>query len=413
MSSNVALSDVLEIRKRAIDPREHPDSTFFYYSMPAFDESGEPQVVTGGSIDSGKFRVDPGDILISKLNPRIKRVWKVDNDGSLPSICSTEFVDVVPRNPEDRDFVFHLLGSESVYRELRRVAEGTTNSHVRFRPGFLEQISTRGLPIRDSWSRIAEILSTVDEAIEHTEALIAKTQQIKTGLMHDLFTRGVTPDGRLRPQRDQAPELYKQSPLGWIPREWEAMCLGDAAADMRYGTSAPSQDEPIGIPVLRIPNIVPGTLDLSDLKFQEPSPEDLKRFTAIPGDILVVRTNGNPSILGTCAVVGEDVGTVLFASYLIRIRTDRRILLPRFVSEFFQTRPARSFIESRAATSAGNFNINTTSLRVMPIPRIELNEQDQILCRVNHFETNAKFATEALKKLETFKVGLMMRLFGC
>ncbi len=69
--------------------------------------------------------------------------------------------------------------------------------------------------------RIAEILSTLDETIEQTEALIAKYQQIKAGLMHDLFTRGVTPDGKLRPTRAEAPQLYKESPLGWIPKEWE------------------------------------------------------------------------------------------------------------------------------------------------------------------------------------------------
>lgn len=69
--------------------------------------------------------------------------------------------------------------------------------------------------------QIAEILSTVDEAIEQTEALIAKYQQIKAGLMHDLFTRGVTPDGKLRPTRAEAPHLYKDSPLSRIPKEWD------------------------------------------------------------------------------------------------------------------------------------------------------------------------------------------------
>lgn len=77
--------------------------------------------------------------------------------------------------------------------------------------------------------RIAEILSTLDEAIEQTEALIAKHQQIKAGLMHDLFTRGVTPDGHLRPTREQAPDLYKESPFGWIPKEWKCELLDDLA----------------------------------------------------------------------------------------------------------------------------------------------------------------------------------------
>ena len=88
------------------------------------------------------------------------------------------------------------------------------------------QVQVRA-PISADQQRIAEILTTVDEAIEQTEALIAKTQQIKAGLMHDLFTRGVTPDGQLRPPRSEAPQLYKESPLGWIPKEWDSRLLDD------------------------------------------------------------------------------------------------------------------------------------------------------------------------------------------
>jgi type I restriction enzyme S subunit len=75
--------------------------------------------------------------------------------------------------------------------------------------------------------RIAEVLSTLDEAVERTEGLIAKQQHIKAGLMHDLLTRGVTPDGRLRPTHAQAPELYYRTPLGWIPNEWEVATIRD------------------------------------------------------------------------------------------------------------------------------------------------------------------------------------------
>jgi type I restriction enzyme S subunit len=81
------------------------------------------------------------------------------------------------------------------------------------------------LPPPDQQCWIAQILSMVDETIEQTEALIAKYQQIKAGLMCDLFTRGVTPDGKLRPTRAEAPQLYKESPLGWIPKDWEVNSL--------------------------------------------------------------------------------------------------------------------------------------------------------------------------------------------
>jgi type I restriction enzyme S subunit len=69
--------------------------------------------------------------------------------------------------------------------------------------------------------KITDILSTVDEVIEQTEAAIEKYQAIKAGMMQDLFTRGIdTQTGKLRPTIEEAPELYKESELGWIPKEW-------------------------------------------------------------------------------------------------------------------------------------------------------------------------------------------------
>lgn len=66
--------------------------------------------------------------------------------------------------------------------------------------------------------KIAEILSTVDRAIEQTKALIAKQQRIKTGLMQDLLTRGIDEHGNLRSEQTHE---FKDSPLGRIPVEWK------------------------------------------------------------------------------------------------------------------------------------------------------------------------------------------------
>ena len=99
----------------------------------------------------------------------------------------------------------------------------TTKAH----PSVIRKLySIPSIPKHEQ-DRIVGVLSTLDETIGQTEALIVKYQQIKAGLMHDLFTRGVTPDGQLRPTREQAPHLYKESPLGWIPKEWEIKRLVD------------------------------------------------------------------------------------------------------------------------------------------------------------------------------------------
>ena len=106
---------------------------------------------------------------------------------------------------------------------------------MQFLPSLLEQ------------RKIARILTTLDNLIEKTEALIAKYQAIKQGMMHDLFTRGVDAHGHLRPPQAEAPDLYKQSELGWIPKEWEvhpcgSLCSGIVVAD-RYSAAVQSIDQ--------------------------------------------------------------------------------------------------------------------------------------------------------------------------
>ncbi len=74
--------------------------------------------------------------------------------------------------------------------------------------------------------KIAEVLDTLDTAIHQTKTIFEKLKQIKQGLLHDLLTRGVNTNGELRPSYEEAPELYQESPLGWIPKDWDTRLLG-------------------------------------------------------------------------------------------------------------------------------------------------------------------------------------------
>lgn len=77
--------------------------------------------------------------------------------------------------------------------------------------------------------RVVSVLDGIDTAIEKTEALIAKYQQIKAGLMHDMLTRGMLPNGQLRAPYEQAPELYQETAIGWIPKDWQYELLDKLA----------------------------------------------------------------------------------------------------------------------------------------------------------------------------------------
>jgi type I restriction enzyme S subunit len=121
-------------------------------------------------------------------------------------------------------FLKHAVELNSGY--LHRRSQGSTFAAV-------STTDVRSVPVPafspQVQSRIASILSCIDTAIEKTEALIAKHQQIKAGLMHDLFTRGVLPNGQLRPPRSEAPELYQDTALGWIPQDWQVKRLEEVA----------------------------------------------------------------------------------------------------------------------------------------------------------------------------------------
>ncbi|HRX61386.1 MAG TPA: restriction endonuclease subunit S [Candidatus Competibacter sp.] len=91
-------------------------------------------------------------------------------------------------------------------------------------------------PSDDEKRMVAQILDTLDTTIRQTEAIIAKLQQVKQGLLHDLLTRGIDANGQLRPPVEQAPHLYKESPLGWVPREWDLSNLGEKTDWFSGGT---------------------------------------------------------------------------------------------------------------------------------------------------------------------------------
>ena len=138
------------------------------------------------------------------------------------------------------DFLFHWLGP--FIRKVNDITAATTVKHLSTKDltkakAFFPEVKVQ--------KKIAAILTATDTAIEKTEALIGKYQQIKAGLMHDLFTRGVLPNGKLRPAREQAPEQYQETAIGWVPREWSVSTLG-TMAKIVSGVTLSAKEHPSG-----------------------------------------------------------------------------------------------------------------------------------------------------------------------
>ncbi len=156
------------------------------------------------------------------------------------------------------------------------------------------------------------------------------------------------------------------------------LSLSQVSIDARYGTSAKCVIDGAGVAVVRIPNLVNGSVDLADEKRVEDPIGDMAGLMLEQGDVLVVRTNGSRDLIGRAAVVQEGVKAA-FASYLIRYRVDESQVRPLWVRMMFDAPSTREALESMAASSAGQFNLGLKKLDTVRLPVPLLTVQDDLL----------------------------------
>jgi type I restriction enzyme S subunit len=165
-----------------------------------------------------RSRVVPGDLIIAKTGATIGKSGmfpKTFTDGIIASSCMKVSCDPKKVDPK---LILYMIVWENGQKKILEGAGGSTRTSINIGP-----FSDIRLLIPESISeqhKIAEILTTVDDAIEQTEALIRKHQRIKQGLMQDLLTRGVDANGEIRGQKNHR---FKNSEIGPIPYEWEVI----------------------------------------------------------------------------------------------------------------------------------------------------------------------------------------------
>jgi type I restriction enzyme, S subunit len=131
------VSDLVSLSRTALSPNQFPDEVFYHYSLPAFDEGRLPKAESGGTIMSNKFIVPDVCVLLSKLNPRISRVWMPVTDGQRRALCSTEFLVCLPQVGISREFLFLLFTSTEFCERFTTFVTGTSGSHQRVKPESL------------------------------------------------------------------------------------------------------------------------------------------------------------------------------------------------------------------------------------------------------------------------------------
>ena len=197
------------------------------------------------------------------------------------------------------DFLFHVLPGAAKSAITDAAIKGATLNKDK-----LAKITIRFPEDRASQASISRILRALDTQIEATEDLIAKQERVRAGLMQDLFTRGVDEHGRLRPPRDQAPHLYHQTELGWLPVGWEVdritKCVNSAsdATIGPFGSNLVATDyRNSGVPVIFVRDVKPDRfLWKSDVFVDIAKANSLAAHSSQPGDIIATKMGFPPCI---------------------------------------------------------------------------------------------------------------------
>ena len=279
---------------------------------------------------------------------------------------------VVPRRGDNLRFLHHLLN----YLPLKFLNAATGVPGLSRRDAY----SLLGVfPPLEEQAAIARILDAVDTALERTRETVQSVDVLQGLVLEDAFAS----------------------------LEAENCRLGAFATEVRYGTSVASNDKAHGNPVLRIPNVVGDRLALNDLAFVELTEPDVERLKLADGDLLLVRTNGNPNYVGRSVVFRRpDNRTWVYASYLIRVRLKDE-LLPDFVNTYLGLERGRRQLLQRVTTSAGNHNINANSIRLIRLPVPRPAEQERLAELATAFRNRCDALVAMVDALQNLKKSLM------
>ncbi len=349
-----------------------------------------PNRISKSGLENSNARVYPAGTIMLAMSGRGKTrgtsaVLKV------PCACSQSVAAIVPKSSDIvPEFVHFNLSYR--YDELRNLTGSEDRSGLNL--GLIRRIKLP-LPPPSEQQAIALALRIAHKAKEVRQQEVAVERERKASLMQYLFTNGTYS------------ELRKHSEIGEIPESWQILRLGEACEFLQYGTSARCDADSSGVPVLRIPNVIDGKVDTTDLKFVKLPDKIADSLELESGDLLFVRTNGRREYTGRCAVFSGELKQALFASYLIRARLKPKTLLPPFVQLYTMTHKGQAYLSGKASNAAdGKFNINTHTIKSVLIPMPSLDEQTDIVgalaacdAKILALEREAKVLDELFKAM--------------
>jgi type I restriction enzyme, S subunit len=393
------IDDLCVIDQESLGENTERNHSFYYIDISSVSEGklrlpGD-KIIFREAPSRARKVVHRGDVLMSTVRPNLKAFVYFDHTDD-NCVASTGFAILTARDQVDARFILHSILSDEVMAQIESLIVGSNYPAISSNAVRRLKVLAPSYPEQ---AKIAEILSTVDRAIEQTEALIAKQQRIKTGLMQDLLTRGIDEHGNLRSEQTHQ---FKDSPRGRIPMEWEVVQIEAMCSDIVDCPHSTPVYEQHGVPCVRTADMEPGYL-LLDTAFcvDEASYRDrVSRLVPQFGDVIYSREGER---LGIASPVGPERVCLGQRVMLLRpdTKTDPDYLLWSMNAEDFYL----GAVSGLGATTSPHINVK--DIRKAQIKRPHTSEQRKIGRSLSMHHNQLRTNQERLLKLSRLKTGLM------
>lgn len=380
MSALVELGELMPGKGTSVDPTKFPNEEFALFSIPAY-ELQVPDRALGREIGSSKQVVLPGDVLLSKIVPHIRRAWIVPESDARRQIGSSEWI--VFRSPRlYPPYLRHVLLSDQFNSQLMQTVSGVGGSLLRARPAGVSKLRIP-IPSLDEQRRIAAILDKAEELRAKRRAAIALLDQLPQAIFLEMF-------GDMNARAVTLGEYTERVTKGTTPTT-----LGFSFTDS-------------GIPLLRAQNLREDRIDFTEdvLYIARDTHLALARSQIRPGDVLTTIAG----TIGRTVIVPGDAPEAN-CNQAIAIITPKANLHGQYLRYWLSSPAAqRQISQGQVTATISNLSLGQIKGLTIPLPNLEL--QQRFASRVEAVQRAKTAQVCALFEIDALFSSLQESAFG-
>lgn len=343
------------------------------------------QKITSAGLENSSAKIFPKNTILMAMYGQGKtrgQVAKLGIEASTNQACAA----ILLKDEKDTDYYYHLLASR--YEHIRNMAN--TGGQENLSAGIVKSIQVPVPPLPEQ-KKIAQILSTWDQAITATERLLENSQQRKKGLMQQLLT------GKKR--------------LPGHEGKWEQHALSEVAKVIVSPVDKKSHPEEKPVQLCNYTDVYYNTRITKNMSFMEATAKDseIEKYTLLKGDVVITKDSETPGDIAVPALIAEDLGGVVCGYHLAILRARPSKLNGAFLNCLLSMPGTRYYFFS-LATGATRFGLSVGAIHNAEVTLPPVPEQEAIANILTVCDDELEIIAERLGKLKLEKKALMQQL---